>query len=231
MGRCCPIAFGFVLVRRFDFVTEIIVSLVNDSDAGTIQSDPMPTSQVQSLLIQVGVMATVARFSNPDQLPISRDDQVVCQTGRGLELGTVKSVSDRAVMDPEQLIGPVIRIAGDSDLLAFERMEKNRIAGVQACSDWLAESGFQEVLLDAEVTLDGQRVYFHFLGEVNYELEKATEDLVEVFDKATGVRQFTQAVITGCGPTCGSDGSGCGTTSSGCTACSLKGSCGSKKKD
>lgn len=176
-------------------------------------------------------MGTLAYFVNSEALEIDRDLRVVVQSGRGLELAVVKALATDGMAQQAlaESVGPIVRLASDADDLAHQRIDRLRSEGVTACSQWLIEHGFPEILLDAEVTLDGQRVYFHFLGEVSYELEKATETLVEVFDQATGVRQFTQAVITGCGPTCGSDGSGCssksGDASGGCVSCAIKSAC------
>ena len=95
------------------------------------------------------------------------------------------------------------------------------------------------MLLDVDVTLDGHRIYFHFLGDAETLSNEIEEELASVYDKATGIREFTSAVQHGCGPTCGSDGSGChseggcGVATSpggGCSQCGLKNQCGSRRE-
>lgn len=188
-----------------------------------------PLLESNSAVVQVGATAVWGRFRLPSTVPVQVDDWVVCQTGRGLELGRVKLLeSDSGPSDDS--VGPILRIANDSDLLTRQRIERASPQGIAACNQWLQERGFSQIVLDVDVPLDGLRLYFHFLGDVDRELDKATETLVELFDRATEIRRFTQAVATGCGPQCGSDGSGCSTGQpsagkSGCASCAVSGGC------
>jgi len=214
-------------------------------------------SQVRTerVLVQVGVTGLWAEFTNPLGLQLQVDDQVVCQTGRGQELGGVKWLSPSPVTGFSarsfeenrsgdlQPVGTILRLASDSDLLAQQRLRQRVPLGLAACEKWLADQGFSQLLLDVDIPLDGHRIYFHYLGEVDESLEAATEQLVEIFDSVSGIRQFTQAVATGCGPDCNSDGGGCGRSVSsdsptnsasptdsasprrGCVSCSLRGGC------
>lgn len=188
-----------------------------------------PRLESNSAIVQVGATAVWGRFRVPSTVPVQVDDWVVCQTGRGLELGRVKLLeSDSGPSDDS--VGPILRLANDSDLLTRQRIERATPQGIAACNQWLQERGFSQIVLDVDVPLDGLRLYFHFLGDVDRELDKATESLVELFDQATEIRRFTQAVATGCGPQCGSDGSGCNTSQSstgksGCGSCAVSGGC------
>lgn len=203
-------------------------------------------SEYLTALVLVGSTGVWGRFKVPHPIEVRVDDWVVCQTGRGLEMGRVKLLlSDDAVSESE-LVGPVLRVATDADLLTRQRIERAVPQGIEACNLWLGENGFAQIVLDVDVPLDGQRLYFHFLGDVDRSLESATDKLVELFDKTTGIRSFTQAVAVGCGPNCGSDGTGCQTANgeacapagdgegaatnrkNGCGACALSGGCGKR---
>ncbi|MBL8892625.1 MAG: hypothetical protein JNL67_21795 [Planctomycetaceae bacterium] len=209
----------------------------------------LPTStdsEYQTALIIVGATGVWGRFKVPWQIAASIDDWVVCQTGRGLEMGRVKLFLTDDADTESEWVGPVLRIATDADLLTRQRIERAVPQGIDACNLWLGENGFAQIVLDVDVPLDGQRLYFHFLGDVDRSLESATEKLVELFDKSTGIRSFTEAVAVGCGPNCGSDGTGCqtgtaqsgapaaeGTAAStsrkhGCGSCALSGGCGKR---
>ena len=210
----------------------------------------LPTAQLAAachVLAQVGATGVWGRFVAAELGDLQVGDTIVCQTGRGLELGRVRLIDWQPSL-AEETVGPVVRRANDSDLLTWQRITAAAPAGIEACNRWLANQGFPQMVLDVDVPLDGMRLYFHFLGDVDDALDDATATLVEQFDQATGIRRFTQAVITGCGPNCGSDGSGCGTSGScssgtggscssgtgggkssgGCGSCALRGGCGSK---
>lgn len=191
------------------------------------------------VLAQVGATGVWGRFVATEIEGLQVGDAIVCQTGRGLELGRVRMIDSEPGL-AEETVGPVVRRATDTDLLTWQRITAATPAGIEACNRWLEDQGFAQWVLDVDVPLDGMRLYFHFLGDVDDALDDATPLLVEQFDQATGIRRFTQAVITGCGPNCGSDGSGCGTSggcssgaeggksSGGCGSCALRGGCGTK---
>lgn len=200
----------------------------------SVSTPAPPLLEPCSAIVQVGATAVWGRFRLPTGTSIQVDDLVVCQTGRGLEVGRVKVLLTESDEGPsEESVGPILRVANDSDLLTRQRIERAAPQGIAACNQWLQDRGFSQIVLDVDVPLDGLRLYFHFLGDVDRNLDAATETLVELFDQATGIRRFTQAVATGCGPQCGSDGSGCqtGATSGekrGCASCSLSGGCGKR---
>lgn len=189
---------------------------------------------------QFGVMSIVGLIPIGDDRQLERGDWIVCQTGRGLEIGCVRSIGTNRSPEntADQFAGHFVRMATDSDHMAQSRLDDKKHVGLEACSQWLAEQGSTEVLLDVDVMLDGQRLYFHFLGD-NDTFDPALNDqLVEIYDRVTGIRQFTQTVSEGCGPDCGSDGSGChtdgncgsGGSKTGCSSCGLKSSCHTPKR-
>jgi hypothetical protein len=162
-------------------------------------------------------------------------------------MGQVRLVRPVVELGVDDVVGSILRVASDSDHLVNQRINRSLAAGIEACNEWLNLHQFDQWVLDVDVPLDGMRLYFHFLGEVDDRLEAATAGLVELFDRVTGVRGFTQAVLVGCGPTCGSDGSGCARTTTpaagdgeaggdglgtakagGCQSCALSGGCKQK---
>jgi hypothetical protein len=190
----------------------------------TVPATPSIT-ELLSAVVQVGATGVWGRFQLPSTDSVQVDDWVVCQTGRGLEMGRVKLLLSGADVGPDdESVGPILRVATDSDLLTRERIERAAPRGISACNEWLEENGFRQIVLDVDVPLDGLRIYFHFLGDVDRNLDIATERLVELFDQVTEIRRFTQAVATGCGPQCGTASTGCHS----CGSCALKkGSSGS----
>ena len=174
-------------------------------------------------------MGQVGRFAAVDAVRYPRHSRVVVRTRRGLELGDVLSPPDdaddgRAFADGELLRGVTVQ-----DELLQARLEKNRHEAYAACARMLTESGVPAVLVDVEHLFDGQGLFFYFLGEVTPELEAYTDQLAEIYEAKVQFRKFTETLIEGCGPGCGTDEAkgqgGCDA----CTSCAVAGACGTRR--
>jgi cell fate regulator YaaT (PSP1 superfamily) len=174
-------------------------------------------------------MGQIGRFAAVDAARYPRRSRVILRTKRGLEIGDVLSPPDdhddgRAFADGELLRGVTVQ-----DELLQARLEKNRQQAYAACSAMLADSGLPAVLVDVEHLFDGQGLFFYFLGEVGSELEACTQRLAEAYEAKVQFRKFTETLIAGCGPGCGTeDAAGQGGCDS-CTSCAVASACGSKR--
>lgn len=175
-------------------------------------------------IVRVGALGAVGNFTAADALRYPRGTQVVVRTGRGLELAEVLAPpSDLIDVEPE---GTILRPAALEDQLLAARLEKNRAAAYEACSARISELGLATVLLDVEHLFDGQSLVFYFLGEPPAELQEVCSELAEVYEATAQFRQFTDTLLTGCGPGCGTAeaaGAGCGSCAigkvTGCGSC------------
>jgi cell fate regulator YaaT (PSP1 superfamily) len=154
---------------------------------------------------------------------------VIVRTRRGLEVGEVLSPPDdrdeeRVFADGELLRGVTLQ-----DDLLQARLEKNRQDAYAACTQMIANSGIPAVLVDVEHLFDGQGLFFYFLGEVTPELEAYTGRLAETYEAKVQFRKFTETLIEGCGPGCGTEeAKGQGGCES-CSSCAVASACGTKR--
>lgn len=180
-------------------------------------------------LVRVGAMGQVGRFAAVDAVHYPRRSRVIVRTKRGLEVGDVLSPPDdrddsRAFADGDLLRGVTLQ-----DELLQARLEKHRQDAYSDCAAMLAEFRIPTVLVDVEHLFDGQGLFFYFLGEVPPELEKYTERLAETYEAKVQFRKFTETLIEGCGPGCGTeDAKGQGGCDS-CTSCAVASACGTKR--
>lgn len=174
-------------------------------------------------------MGQVGRFAAIDSVRYPRRSRVVVRTRRGLEVGDVLAPPDdqddhRSFADGEVLRGLTVQ-----DELLLARIEKNRREAYNDCSQLLAELGVPAVLVDVEHLFDGQGLFFYFLGEVTPELESYTERLAEAYEAKVQFRRFTETLIEGCGPGCGTEEAigrgGCDS----CASCAVANVCGAKR--
>ena len=94
----------------------------------------------------------------------------------------------------------------------------------------LAEHKLPAVLVDVEHLFDGQGLFFYFLGDVPPEVEAYTGRLAEAYETKVQFRKFTETLIEGCGPGCGTEeAKGQGGCDS-CTSCAVASACGTKRR-
>jgi cell fate regulator YaaT (PSP1 superfamily) len=174
-------------------------------------------------------MGQVGRFAAVDAVRYPRHSRVVVRTKRGLEIGDVLAPpgdrdEERAFADGEILRGMTVQ-----DDLLHARLEKNRQEAYAACASLLEQHGVSAVLVDVEHLFDGQGLFFYFLGDLTPQLESYTEQLAATYEAKVQFRRFTETLIEGCGPGCGTDEikgrGGCET----CTSCAVAGACGTKR--
>jgi len=174
-------------------------------------------------------MGQVGRFSAVDAVRYPRRSRVIVRTRRGLELGEVLSPPEdsddgRTFSDGELLRGVTVQ-----DELLQARLERNRQEAYAACAAMLAENRMSAVLVDVEHLFDGQGLFFYFLGDVTPEMETYTASLAETYEAKVQFRKFTETLIEGCGPGCGTEeGKGQGGCES-CSSCAVASACGSKR--
>jgi cell fate regulator YaaT (PSP1 superfamily) len=174
-------------------------------------------------------MGQVGRFAAVDAVRYPRHSRVIVRTRRGLEIGEVLSPPRGEASDAEEADGDLLRGMTVADELLVARLEKHRQAAYEACQSLLAAHDVPAVLVDVEHLFDGQGLFFYFLGSVPGEVESLTGRLAEAYETKVQFRKFTETLIQGCGPGCGTEEvkgrGGC----EACTSCAVAGACGTKR--
>ncbi len=188
-------------------------------------------------LTRVGVFGQVGRFHRTNATQLSRRDQVVCRTARGLEVGTIMGPT---VMGPsvvrdtvatsrtdhaqagvgrveEPVDGRIVRKMSTEDRLMWQQLQKLGAAAHSACEAWLRDNQIPAVLIEVEPLLDGKTLYFHFLSAVGIEVQQQLDELAAIYEKEVQQSKFARLLEHGCGPGCG--------TSSAVNGCSSRGGC------
>lgn len=169
-------------------------------------------------------MGQVGLFASADAVVYPRGSQVVVRTPRGLELAEILAPPSEQGDDSPQ--GTILRPVAIEDRLLAARLEKNRAAAFEACAARIDELNLPAVLVDVEHLFDGQTLVFYFLGDPPDEVQAVCAELAEVYEASAQFRQFTETLLTGCGPGCGTEdaaGGGCGSCAigkaTGCGSC------------
>jgi cell fate regulator YaaT (PSP1 superfamily) len=174
-------------------------------------------------------MGQVGRFAAVDAVRYPRRSRVIVRTRRGLELGEVLTPPEDSDDGRTFADGDLLRGITVQDELLQARLERNRQEAYAACAAMLAENRIPAVLIDVEHLFDGQGLFFYFLGDVTPELESFTTRLAEAYEAKVQFRKFTETLIEGCGPGCGTEeAKGQGGCAS-CTSCAVASACGTKR--
>ena len=130
-------------------------------------------------------------FFDPLQFEIKRGENVIVETARGIEFGTVVSeireVEESAVVQP---LKPILRIANqrDKDQEAGNK-EKEREA-FKICQEKIRKHGLEMKLIDAEYTFDNNKVLFYFTADGRIDFRELVKDLAGVFKTRIELRQI-----------------------------------------
>jgi len=111
-------------------------------------------------------------------LDLERGDVVVARTGRGQELGRVRS--GPMEMPREELpddLKPVLRKATEDDLRKAERNAAREREALEVAARKIAEHGLAMKLIDAEAMLDGSRMVLHFSADGRVDFRALVRDL------------------------------------------------------
>ena len=192
--------------------------------AQSIQTESPPAAV--DYFCRIGNHGHVGRLRPKVSTRFERDDRVVCRTARGIEIGEVLSMAN--AVEETTLDGAVLRRMTPEDELLWRNLSAMSQEVQSECQQWLTDHGYSDILLDVEPLMDGQTLYFHFVGEPSPIVSEHITALAELYEKRVRESRFAQLLETGCGPGCGTEAKGgCG-TGGGCAVCVVASAC--KKK-
>ena len=130
-------------------------------------------------------------YFNPGDLDIKKNDCVIVETARGVELGEVvigpKEVPEEDIVAP---LKDVIRIMTEEDRAQhLENKEKEKEA-FEICLKKIEEHGLDMKLIDAEYTFDNNKVIFYFTADGRIDFRELVKDLATIFRTRIELRQI-----------------------------------------
>lgn len=149
-------------------------------------------------------------YYDPGDLPVRPGDRVVAQTLRGLELGTVISGS-KPMRAGKDLQPPpaLVRQATPADLSQSYRNRLKAAEALRIARQKVAFHRLEMKMLEAEYTLDGNRVVLYFAAEGRVDFRELVRDLAGSLRKRIELHQVgsrDRAKVTGglgpCGREC-----------------------------
>lgn len=143
--------------------------------------------------IVVGVSLRTAGkiyYFDPGTEPYERDERVLVETARGLELGSVKQPPHEVA--EEQIVPPLKRVVrrASADDLARDAFNREREAtALETCKRLVAKLNLPMRLIDAQYTFDGSHVLIHFLADNRVDFRELVRELARELHTRIELRQ------------------------------------------
>ncbi|MEG0292384.1 MAG: stage 0 sporulation family protein [Anaerovoracaceae bacterium] len=130
-------------------------------------------------------------YFDPDTLSIEHGNNVIVETARGLEFGTV--TLGETLVKEEEIIQPlkkIIRLATAADIKTNEENLKKKKEAMKLCQTKIDKHKLDMKLIDVEYTFDNNKVVFYFTADGRVDFRELVKDLASVFKMRIELRQI-----------------------------------------
>lgn len=130
-------------------------------------------------------------YFDPVELPIEKNMDVVVETARGLEYGTVvvgpKEIEESELVSP---LKPIIRISTPEDTSVYTENKEKAKETFQLCQQKIKDHDLTMFLIDCEYTFDRNKLIFYFTAEGRIDFRELVKDLAAIFKTRIELRQI-----------------------------------------
>lgn len=130
-------------------------------------------------------------FFDPAGLTINQGNNVIVETARGVEYGSVvigpRDVEESKIIQP---LKTVIRIATSEDDEIEKRNKQKEKDAFAICLEKIKKHGLEMKLIDSEYTFDNNKVLFYFTADGRIDFRELVKDLASVFKTRIELRQI-----------------------------------------
>lgn len=130
-------------------------------------------------------------YFDPEEKDMKRNEMVIVETSRGLEMGRVveekKKIGKNGVVHP---LKKVLRKATQADFFQMEENKKKEEEAFDACVKKIAEHKLDMKLIRVEYTFDRSKIIFFFIAEGRIDFRDLVKDLAAVFHTRIELRQI-----------------------------------------
>lgn len=146
-------------------------------------------------------------YFDPDDLQVEKGTNVIVETARGMEFGTVtsgiKDVPESEIVPP---LKKIVRIADENDVVQHKENVRKKQRALELCQEKVNKHNLQMKLIDVEYTFDNSKIIFYFTADGRVDFRELVKDLAGVFKMRIELRQIgvrDEAKMVGGIGTCG----------------------------
>lgn len=130
-------------------------------------------------------------YFDPAGLEIHKGDFVIVQTARGTECGEavteIRDIPDSAVV---KALKSVTRMADSVDVRRMRQNREDEKKAFAICCERIEKHGLEMKLVDAEYTLDRNKILFYFTADGRVDFRELVKDLAGIFHTRIELRQI-----------------------------------------
>ena len=130
-------------------------------------------------------------YFDPQGLEVEEGQGVIVETARGVEFGWCAKansyVSDDRITQP---LRPVLRLATQEDEETLEKNKEKEKRAFAICQEKIAAHGLDMKLVEAEYSLEGNKVLFFFTSEGRVDFRALVKDLASTIHARIELRQI-----------------------------------------
>lgn len=130
-------------------------------------------------------------YFDPDVLEVKAGDNVIVETARGMEFGTV--TMDITEVEESSIVAPlkkIVRIANEKDHKQHIENVKKKERAIKLCQEKVDKHGLVMKLIDVEYTFDNSKIVFYFTADGRVDFRELVKDLAGVFKMRIELRQI-----------------------------------------
>ena len=130
-------------------------------------------------------------YFSPGEEEVVIGDNVIVETARGLEFGTV--CREKTDVSDDEIVAPlknIIRKATDADRKKHEENLAKKDEALRICQEKIDAHGLEMKLIDVEYTFDNSKVVFYFTADGRVDFRELVKDLASVFRMRIELRQI-----------------------------------------
>lgn len=130
-------------------------------------------------------------YFNGKDLELNRDNKVVVETEKGVQLGTVSyKLENKKINISIDDMKPILRLATDEDISKFEENLKLSTECLENARNIAEELELDMNILDANYTLDRKQLLFNFIADERVDFRELAKNLASKYKTRIELRQI-----------------------------------------
>ena len=121
-------------------------------------------------------------YFDPGELELEIGANVIVETARGMEFGTVSM--EATTVDEDNIVAPlkrIVRVACEEDYRQHQENVKKKEKAMALCQEKIDKHGLVMKLIDVEYTFDKSKIIFYFTADGRVDFRELVKDLASVF--------------------------------------------------
>jgi cell fate regulator YaaT (PSP1 superfamily) len=159
--------------------------VISPSD-GRIMTTTKPVKQVDFIGVRFKDGGRVYHFS-PVGYYVKKGDNVIVETSRGVELGTVMQVGKQEASRP---LKRIIRVATPNDLTMYAKNHEREKEILATFGRKILEHNLDMKPIDIDCNFDGSKILFYFTADSRVDFRELVKDLAGIYRTRIELRQI-----------------------------------------